>query len=427
MSQIHLKDAQKRANHAKSEEGSMSLQNDERPALGQRTRAIHAGETPDPATGASSPPLHMSSTFVSDGPGGFSANDADTEGGFIYGRWGSPTVAILEQKIAALEGTQDAICFASGMAAASALFLTFLSAGDHAIVSDVSYAGVAELARDTLPRFGIAVSFVDMSDPENVAAAVRPNTKLIHAESPVNPINRLADLAALARIAKESGALLSCDATFASPLGQDCVSLGVDLVMHSVTKYIGGHGDAVGGVVAGKKDVISALRSEAAIHHGGVMSPFNAWLIARGASTLPLRMRAHSDTAQTIAEWLQGHPSVKKVIYPGLPSHPQYELAQRQMMLTSGMIAFQVGSAAQGTATAQNMADKLQIIHHAVSLGHHRSLIFWMGTDSLMETSFRLEGMQLESYRSYAGDGVFRLSVGLEDAEDLIVDLDSVL
>lgn len=405
----------------------MTRPNDTLRDLGLRTRAIHAGEGPDPTTGSSSPALHMSSTFMADGPGGFSAHDADTDEAFIYARWGNPTVAMLEQKIAAMESTEDALCFASGMAAAAGLFLTFLSAGDHVIVSDVSYAGVAELARDTLPRFGVEVTLVDMSNPEHVGNAMRPNTRLIHSESPVNPINRLADLAAISQIAHQGGALLSCDATFASPLGQDCGGLGVDLIMHSVTKYIGGHGDAVGGVLAGRKDLIDQLRTEASIHHGGVMSPFNAWLIARGAATLPLRMRAHSDTATEVATWLESHPSVTRVLYPGLPSHPQHDLARRQMSLTSGMISFQVGNTTKGEATAQRMADELQIIHHAVSLGHHRSLIFWMGTDSLMETSFRLTGAQLESYRAYAGDGVFRMSVGLEDAADLIADLDRVL
>lgn len=255
---------------------SMTLPNNKLAQVAQRTRAIHAGEDPDPTAGASSPALHMSSTFMAEGPGGFSAHDADTEEAFIYARWGKPTVAMLEQKIAALEGTQSAICFASGMAAAAGLFLTFLSAGDHAIVSDVSYAGVAELARDTLPRFCVSVSFVDMSEPENMARAMQPNTKLVHAESPVNPINRLADLAAIAEIAHQGGALLSVDATFASPLGQECAGMGVDLIMHSVTKYIGGHGDAVGGVLAGRKDLVDRLRAEASIHHGGVMSPFNA-------------------------------------------------------------------------------------------------------------------------------------------------------
>ena len=394
---------------------------------GLMTRAIHSGEGPDPTTGASAPPLHMSSTFVTDQVAGFSAHDLEEDTPFLYARWANPNVRTLEAKISALEGTEDCLCLASGMAAATAIFLTFLSAGDHVVVSDVSYAGVAELARDTLPRLGIEVTLVDMSDLEAVAQAIRDTTKLVHTESPVNPIGRLTDLAAVARLAHAAGALVSCDATFASPLGQDHMALGIDLVMHSVTKYIGGHGDAVGGAVAGRKALIAQMRTEAAIHHGGVMSPFNAWLIARGLSLLPLRMTAHQQGAQAVAEWLEGQGSVSRVIYPGLPSHPQYDLAQRQMTNTSGMISFQVGDRATGEALAQKMIDRLEVIHYAVSLGHHRSLIFWMGTDALMETSFRLQGAPLDSYRAFAGDGIFRLSVGLEDAEDLIADLGRVL
>ena len=394
---------------------------------GLMTTSIHAGEGPDPTTGASAPALHMSSTFVTDQVAGFSAHDLEEEAPFLYARWANPNVRTLEAKISALEGTEDCLCLASGMAAATAIFLTFLSAGDHTIVSDVSYAGVAELARDTLLRLGIEVSTVDMSDVDAVAAALRPNTRLIHTETPVNPIGRLTDLAAIAKLAHEAGALVSCDATFASPLGQAHVELGVDLIMHSVTKYIGGHGDAVGGAVAGSKELIAQMRTEAAIHHGGIMSPFNAWLIGRGMSTLPLRMKAHESGALAVAEWLEAQKSVTRVIYPGLKSHPQFDLAQRQMTNTSGMITFQVGDAKAGEVAAQKMIDQLEIIHYAVSLGHHRSLIFWMGTEALMETSFRLEGKKLESYRAFAGDGVFRLSVGLEDSEDLIADLARVL
>ena len=388
---------------------------------------IHAGETPDPTTGASAPPLHMSSTFVTDQVAGFSAHNLEDDGNFLYARWGNPTVQMLEQKMAALEGVEDCICLASGMAAATAIFLTFLSAGDHAVISDVSYAGVAELARDTLPRFGINISLVDMSDLAAVAAALRPNTKLVHTESPVNPIGRLTDLAAVSKLAHDAGALVSCDATFASPLGQKTAALGIDLIMHSVTKYVGGHGDAVGGAVTGRKALISQIRGESAIHHGGVMSPFNAWLVARGLSLLPMRMRAHQAGAQAISEWLEAQPQVTRVIYPGLKSHPQYDLAQNQMSNTSGMISFQVGDATIGRKIAQQMIDRLEIVHYAVSLGHHRSLIFWMDTQGLMDSSFRLSGTQLESYRSYAGDGVFRMSVGLEDPEDLIRDLSGAL
>ena len=395
--------------------------------FGLMTTAIHAGEAPDPTTGASAPPLHMSSTFVTDKVAGFSAHDLEDDGNFLYARWGNPTVQMLEQKMAALEGVEDCVCLASGMAAATAIFLTFLSAGDHAIISDVSYAGVAELARDTLPRFGINISLVDMSDLTAVAAALRPNTKLVHTESPVNPIGRLTDLAAVSKLAHNAGALVSCDATFASPLGQNSAALGIDLIMHSVTKYVGGHGDAVGGAVAGSKALISSIRGESAIHHGGVMSPFNAWLVARGLSLLPMRMKGHQSGAQAISEWLDAQPQVTRVIYPGLTSHPQYDLAQDQMSNTSGMISFQVGDAATGRKIAQQMIDRLKIVHYAVSLGHHRSLIFWMETQGLMDTSFHLSGVQLESYRSYAGDGVFRMSVGLEDPEDLIRDLSIAL
>lgn len=391
---------------------------------GIQTTAVHAGEAPDPTTGASAPPIHMSSTFVVEEDAGFSAHNLSEDSPFLYARWGSPTVEMLARKVAALEGTEDALCLASGMAAASAIFLTLLSAGDHVIVSDVSYAGVAELARDTLPRYGIAVSLVDMSDLDALGVALRPNTKLVHCETPVNPIMRLTDLAAVSRLAHEAGALVSVDSTFASPVGCRPATLGVDLVMHSATKYLGGHGDAVGGVVAGSRELIGRLRAEAAIHHGSVMSPFNAWLIARGAGTLPLRMRAHAEAAQAVAEWLEADGRVGPVFYPGLESHPQHALARRQMENYSGMLSFQV---ADGVAVAERLMKRLEVIHYAVSLGHHRSLIFWMPTDDLMATSFRLKGAQLESYRAFAGDGIFRMSVGLEDAADLIADLDRVL
>ena len=298
---------------------------------GTRTTAIHAGEGPDPVTGASAPNIVMSSTYVAEEPAGFSAHDLNEDSPFLYSRWANPSVMSLEKKIAALEGTQSCLCFASGMAATTAIFLTVLSSGDHVIVSDVSYAGVAELARDTLPRFGIAVSLVNMSDLEAVATAIRPNTKLIHTETPVNPINRLTDLKAVCDLAKSAGAKVSCDSTFASPIATRPAEFGVDYVMHSVTKYIGGHGDAVGGAVAGSAEAIKELNVEAAIHHGGVMSPFNAWLIARGASTLPLRMRAHEETAMKVAQFLEDHSNVTRVIYPGLESHPQHELAKSQM------------------------------------------------------------------------------------------------
>ena len=390
-----------------------------------RTAAVHAGERPDPATGASSPNLVMSSTFVTRDPTGFSAHDLDDASGYLYTRWSNPTVAQLEAKLCALEGAEACLCFGSGMAAAAGLLLSLLESGDHIVMSDTNYAGVAELGRDTLPRLGIEVSFADTSDPGNVEAALRPATRLVWLETPANPIVRLTDIAAVAAIAEAQGGVrVAVDSTFATPVATRPLELGAHYVMHSLTKYIGGHGDAVGGAVLGSRDDIAALRLEAGIHYGGVLSPFNAWLIMRGAATLPLRMKAHEENALAVARWLEAHPRVTRVIHPGLPSHPQHELARRQMDNFSGMLTFRTEG---GTELAERMARDLRVIHYAVSLGHHRSLVFRLDTEPLMESSFRLEGARLESYRRYAGDGIFRMSAGLEDPGDLCADLERVL
>jgi len=396
--------------------------------VGPRTLAIHAGERPDPATGASSPNIVMSSTYVTDKPEGFSAYELTEESPYVYTRWANPTVRQLEQKVAAMEGAEAASAFASGMAAASAILFAELSQGDHLILSDVAYAGIAELTRDTLPRMGIAVTKVDTSDLGALEAAMRPETKLVFIDTPCNPLLRLTDIAGAASIAHGGGARLAVDSTFASPVATNPLALGADYVMHSVTKYIGGHGDAVGGIVCGKAGLIRPLISEAIVHYGGVMSPFNAWLVARGAATLPLRMKAHEETALAVARWLDADPRIARVNYPGLQGHPQHELARRQMKNFSGMMSFQLkGTEADGTAAAERMGRDLGIIHYAVSLGHHRSLICWMPSEAMIGNSFRLEGTQAAAYREWAGPGIFRLSVGLEDADDLVRDLDRVL
>ena len=396
------------------------------PTARLRTAAVHAGESPDPATGASAPNLVMSSTFVTREAGGFSAHDLDDESGYLYTRWSNPTVAQLEAKLCALEGAEACLCFGSGMAAAAGVFFSLLGSGNHIIMSDTNYAGVAELGRDTLPRMGIEASFVDTSDPANVEAAIRPTTRLIWLETPANPIVRLTDLEAIGAIVAEHPRIrVAVDSTFATPVATRPLELGAHYVMHSLTKYIGGHGDAVGGAVLGSREEIGALRLEAAVHYGGILSPFNAWLIMRGAATLPIRMKAHEENAIAVARFLEDHPRVERVIYPGLASHPQHDLALRQMDNYSAMLTFQVQD---GPALAERMAQGgLRVIHYAVSLGHHRSLIFWMDTPSLMESSFRLGGDQLDSYRAYAGDGIFRMSVGLEDPADLCEDLARVL
>jgi methionine-gamma-lyase len=340
---------------------------------------------------------------------------------FIYTRWGNPTIRQLEEKLAAMEGADACIAFASGMAAAMGLMLGRLNTGDHLVISDASYAGTAELARGTLTRLGIQVTAVDCSDPRNVEAGLCEATRMIWIETPVNPILRLTDIRAIAAVAKRSGAELVVDSTFATPMATRPLELGADWVVHSLTKYIGGHGDALGGAVLGRAASVRELSLESGVHFGATISPFNAWLIMRGAATLPLRMRAHADGAMRIAEFLEAHPAIERVIYPGLPSHPQHDLACRQMDTFSGMIAFQV---ADGPATAARMAKELQVIHYAVSLGHHRSLIYWIGTNEIMASSFHLSAEQLASYRAFAGDGVFRLSVGLEDPDDLCLDLE---
>ncbi|MYE81021.1 MAG: PLP-dependent transferase [Gammaproteobacteria bacterium] len=392
---------------------------------GPNTLAVHAGEAPDPATGASAPNLVMSTTFALEEPAGFSINAFEGELPYIYTRWGNPTVRMLEEKLAALEGAEDCVTFGSGMAATSAVLFSGLKAGDHLVMSDVNYAGTAELARVTLRDYGIETTVADTTDLSAVEAAIRPETRMLWIETPANPILRLTDIAAVGGIASDQDIPLVVDSTFATPVATKPLELGADLVVHSLTKYIGGHGDALGGAVLGNRERIEPLRTDAIVHFGGVLSPFNAWLIARGAATLPIRMRAHEEGAGAVARFLENHPGVRRVNYPGLASHPQRELAKRQMANCSGTLSFQVRG--DGAALARRMAKELSIIHYAVSLGHHRSLIYWIDTAALMESTFHLEGEQLARYREFAGDGVFRLSVGLEDAEDLCEDLDRVL
>jgi cystathionine beta-lyase/cystathionine gamma-synthase len=397
-------------------------------SVGERTRAVHAGETPDPHSGASSPNLVMSSTFVTDSPVGFSAHEMTDETPYVYTRWANPTTKQLEDKISALEGAEATACFASGMAAAAAVLFTELSAGDRFVVSEFSYPGIAELARDTLPRFGVEVVPADLSDPAAAEAAIAPGTKLVFVDTPCNPILRLTDIRAVADIAHAAGARVLVDNTFATPMATTPLALGADYVMHSLTKYIGGHGDALGGSVSGASAPIRALVAEAAIHHGGSISPFNAWLIARGAATLPLRMRAHAETAAAVAAFLDDHPMVERVLYPGLHDHPQRDLVARQMRSPGAMIAFRLsGGLEANTRAAERLAQRLKIIHYAVSLGHHRTLICWMPSEAMLDSSFRVDDAGRARYREWAGDGIFRLSVGLEDAADLTADLEQAL
>lgn len=393
-----------------------------RSSMRPATVALDGGLLPNPVTGAIQPDISMSvnNTFTP-GSAGFSAEGADlADLPFLYARWTNPTTRALEERLAALEGAEDALATATGVAAIAATFLGLLKAGDHLIVSEVCYAGAFELATRILPDLGIQVTPVNLSDIAATRAALRSNTRLIHAESPCNPILRLTDLAALSALAHQAGAILSVDNTLATPVITRPLDHGVDLVIHSLTKFMNGHGDALGGVVIGRKELISRLRARTGVYLGATLSAQNAWLILRGLDTLFPRIRTSSANAQLVANWLEQHPKIGRVIYPGLASHPQHSLAQRQMALPGGMIAFQT---ADPEAMAQQLAARLQIIHYAFSLGHQRSICVLIPTDDIQASTFRMQGEALARYRDWAGEGVFRLSVGLEDPDDLIEDL----
>ncbi|MDR1746833.1 MAG: PLP-dependent aspartate aminotransferase family protein [Tannerella sp.] len=392
---------------------------------GEQTKAVHAGEFPDPHTHASAPNIVMSTTYTVDADTTFSVEGLSDNDPWIYTRWGNPTIRQLEDKVAALEDAEIAVAFASGMGAISSLLFHVLKAGDHAVVSDVAYAALSEMTNELIPALNIEISKVDTSDLTALELSLRPNTRLVYIETPCNPLLRLTDIEAVAALAHKAGAKLAVDSTFATPAATKPLSLGADFVIHSLTKYLGGHGDALGGAIIGRKADLLPLRKKTAIRLGGTISPFNAWLILRGMATFPLRMRTHAESALKVAVWLEQHPKVQRVIYPGLPSHPQHELAKRQMHNFSGMLTFQINN---GQAAAHVLAERLKIIHYAVSLGHHRSLLFYLNGADLLKTTFKFDTpAQLASWRHYAGDGIFRFSVGLEDADDIIADLEQAL
>jgi len=391
------------------------------------TLSVHAGEKPDPETGALRRPLHMSTTFKLPGFGIklFDAIYMDSSRPpYAYTRWCNPTLRDLEDRLKALEGAEAAVVTASGMAAVSALIFTLLSSGDHLVASEVCYAGSVELFGEHLPRFGIEVSLVDTSDIDQVEAALRTNTKLIYVETPANPILRIANIAALAELAHNAGIPLAVDSTWAGPTLQHPLALGADYVVHSLTKFINGHGDALGGAVLGSEEGIKRIRKDMLVHLGGALSPFNAWLIQRGMTTLPMRMKQHSRNALEVARFLQSHPRIKRVFYPGLESHPHHELAKRQMEDFGGMLTFQLKG---GLGAAITMAEKINLFQYATSLGHAHSLLFYYPTDLYIDDAPYLNAEQKRRIRAWTGEGIMRASIGLEDPPDLIADLDQAL
>jgi len=367
------------------------------------TLAVHAGAEPDGETGAIAPPLHFSTTFRH-GPAG------ERVAGYEYLREGNPTQSRLETMLAALEGGDAGLAFASGQAAMLAAMQS-LPAGAHILIPDDCYTGLRALCAEFLPEKSISTTAVDMADLDAVRAAITASTKMLWAETPSNPQLKVADIAGLSVIAKAHGAMLSCDNTFATPALQRPLSLGADIVMHSTTKYFGGHSDALGGaLVFARRDAFHDTVAHRRHITGSVASPFNSWLILRGARSLPARMAWHCRNALAIAEFLETHPAIEVVHYPGLASHPNHMVASRQMSDFGGMLSFRVKG---GRDAALRVAGRLQLILNATSLG---------GCESLIEHRASVEGP-----RPLSPENLLRLSVGLENVEDLLADLRQAL
>jgi cystathionine gamma-synthase len=374
-----------------------------RPA-GFATRAIHAGQDPDPSTGSVVVPIHATSTFAQERVG-------ELRGGYEYARTGNPTRTALEQCLAALEEGRHGLAFASGMSTTDALLRATLRPGDHLILSDDAYGGTFRLVDKVLRHWGITHTPVPLSDLDNARAALRPNTKLIWCETPTNPLLAIADIAGLADLAHGIGARLVVDNTFASPYLQTPLALGADVVVHSTTKYIGGHSDVIGGALVTSDDELAQELAFLQNGAGAVPGPFDAWLALRGLKTLALRMEQHSDNAERVAEALRAHRRVTRVYYPGLPDHPGHEVAAKQMRRFGGIVSFSVEG---GEQAALDVCARTELFVLAESLG---------GVESLIEHPGRMTHASVVGTTLEVPADLIRLSVGIENAEDLVADL----
>src|SRR5919204_2167564 len=365
------------------------------------TIAVHAGHTPDPSTGAVTPPIHLSTTYERD-------PDLTYRGGHLYARYSNPNRLSLESCLAQLEGGTAAACFASGSAATAAVLLA-LEPDAHVVLPEDAYYGTIKLARDIFGGWKLRFTTVDMSDIANVERAITKQTKVVWAESPSNPLVRVVDVAAIARVAKDAGAWTVVDNTWATPVLQRPLELGADIVMHSTTKYLGGHSDVLGGPLIARDEEHPLFAKARAVQQwaGAVPSPFECWLTLRGVRTLPWRVRAQTENARCVANFLSTHKRVEGVHYPGLSSHPGFDIAQRQMSAPGGMMAFQVRG---GRQAAIDCTNRLRVFTRATSLG---------GTESLIEHRHSVEGPDTR-----APENLLRVSIGLEHADDLIEDLD---
>ena len=385
---------------------------------GYATKAIHAGEESLPRTGPLIPPIYQNSTFrfatADECVIGFTEKSAD----YVYTRWGNPTQSVLEAKIAALEGSEDALATASGMAAISTALLTLLERGDHVVAMDSLYSASHNLLNEDLPRMGIETTFVDGTKVNEIEHAIRANTKAVYIESPANPTLKLVDIRACAEIARSHSTTTIIDNTFASPCGQQPIALGIDIVLHSMTKYLSENGTVIAGVIAASAKFVEHAKTQVLRNFGGIISPFNAWLTLHGIATLPLRFARHCENAYQVPTFLESHPAIEWVRYPGLPSHPQHQLAKRQMQSFGGMVAFELKD---GIEAGRLLVNSIQLCSLAVSLDDVRTLICHPASTTHLHVSADVRK------RSGITDGLVRLSVGLEDAEDIIADLDQAL
>lgn len=386
---------------------------------GINTQMVHAGQKPDPVTGALSTPIYQTSTFVFDSAEQGAARFALEEPGYIYTRLGNPTQDQLEEKMAVLEHGEAGLAVASGMTAIAAPLWTLCSSGDHIVASNTLYGCTFALLSHAMPKFGIEVTFVDASDPANVDQAMKSNTKVVYVETPANPTMTVLNIKSLADIAHRGGAQLMVDNTFMSPYCQRPLDLGADIVVHSATKYLNGHGDVIAGIVVGKLDFVTQVRLLGVKDiTGGCISPFNAWLILRGLKTLGVRMDRHSKNALTVAQHLATHPKVEAVHYPGLETHPQYALAKQQMDQFGGILSFEIKG---GVEAGRKVMNSVELCSLAVSLGDTETLI--QHPASMTHSPVPPE----ERLKAGITDGLIRLSVGLEDVADIIADLDQAL
>jgi methionine-gamma-lyase len=382
--------------------------------FGFHTRAVHAGNDVDAETKAIKRPIVMGNSYeLPYDPSDLSWSGVSQN---VYTRNGGSNQRYLQEKVAALSGGEDCVVLASGVAALSGLFFALLQAGDHVVFSSITYIAVYRLLNELFKdKFKIETTMVDAADLNAVRAAMRPNTKLVHIETPGNPTITISDIRGIAQIAHEGGALLSVDNTFASPYNQRPLELGADFSLESLTKYVNGHGDSMGGAIVGKRELLDPIRIQSQVNLGGVISPFNAWLIMRGASTLPLRMRQHNENAMRAAVYLESLPCVSFVSYPGLKSHPGHAIAASQMSPGfGGVLSFGLKA---DHDTHNRFVSRLRVITSAVSLGHDESLIVFLGEND--------ERQYLYGEKFHRG--FFRFSVGIEDGEDIIGDLEQAL